>query len=404
MAVQLAGVAEGGDVLHVQAVRRGHARTDHVALVELDLGGAGDVLLGHVHKRAHGLAQRGVPQAVVDQLGELGRHLILVVRGVAVDGDLLEVAVRRIQQRSARGLVHAAALHADQTVLHHVRDAHAVAAGNLIALGQQGDGIHLFAVDGDRHALLKVDGDVFRRIRRILRIHAQTEQVARRLVGRVLQLAALMAQVPDVAIHGVRAVLLDRNRDAAGLGVLDLLLAGLELPLAPRGDDRHLRRERLDAQLEADLIVALAGAAVTDRVAVFLLRDLDEALGDQRAGEGGAQQVLVLIDGAGLQGRPDEVLDEFLAQILDVELLRAGLLRLLVQRLELVALAHVRSAAHDGAAVVFLEPRDDDGRIQSAGIRKQHTIILLIGHDSCPSSDRRRFCASARICCYELVL
>ena len=213
-----------------------------------------------------------------------------------------------------------------------------------------------------------------------------------------------MAQVPDVAIHGVRAVLLDRNRDAAGLGVLDLLLAGLEFPLAPRGDDRHLRRERLDAQLEADLIVALAGAAVTDRVTVFLLRDLDEALGDQRAGEGGAQQVLVLIDGAGLQGRPDEVLDEFLAQILDVELLRAGLLRLLVQRLELVALAHVRSAAHDSAAVVFLEPRDDDGRIQSAGIRKQHTIILLIGHDSCPSSDRRRFCASARICCYELVL
>ena len=50
------------------------------------------------------------------------------------------------------------------------------------------------------------------------------------------------------------------------LSVGDLLLAGVELPEAPRGDDVHLRSERMDGQLEADLIVALAGAAVADGV------------------------------------------------------------------------------------------------------------------------------------------
>ena len=37
-----------------------------------------------------------------------------------------------------------------------------------------------------------------------------------------------------------------------------------DVPLPPGGDDGHLRGEALDGQLEADLIVALAGAAVGD--------------------------------------------------------------------------------------------------------------------------------------------
>ena len=46
-------------------------------------------------------------------------------------------------------------------------------------------------------------------------------------------------------------------------GVLERLGAG-HLPLADRGDDLQVGRERLEGDVEADLVVALAGAAVGD--------------------------------------------------------------------------------------------------------------------------------------------
>ena len=63
-----------------------------------------------------------------------------------------------------------------------------------------------------------------------------------------------------------------------------------------------------------------------------------------------------------------------------------------MQRRKLFALPHVSRAANHGAAVVLLEPRDDDGRIQAAGIRQQHTLVsLLIRHDDSLHIPARRF-------------
>jgi hypothetical protein len=45
--------------------------------------------------------------------------------------------------------------------------------------------------------------------------------------------------------------------------------------------------------------------------------DLDLALGDQRPGDRGAEQVLALIDRIGAEHREDEVAHEFLAHVLD---------------------------------------------------------------------------------------
>ena len=59
------------------------------------------------------------------------------------------------------------------------------------------------------------------------------------------------------------------------------LLAEALLP--PRGDDLQLRRERGGGQLEAHLVVALAGGAVGDGIGAFRLGDLDHALGDAAA-------------------------------------------------------------------------------------------------------------------------
>ena len=283
-----------------------------------------------------------------------------------------------VQHGAAGSLIHAAGFHAHQTVLDQINAAHAVAGSNLVGLGQQFDGFHLLAVDGNGHALLKVDGDVLGLVGGIFGGDHGQQQVGRGLVPGILQVSAFMADVPDVAVHGVGAILLHGHRDAAGLGVFDLLLAGLDIPDTPGGDDLHVGVEGLDGQLEANLVIALAGAAVADSRAVFSMGDLHQALGDQGTGKGGTQQVLALVHRAGLQGRPDEVLHKFLAQVGDVQLLRAALGSLLVQGLQLLALAHIARYADHVAVVVFLQPRDDNGRIQTTGVRQQNTHLCHI--------------------------
>jgi hypothetical protein len=79
--------------------------------------------------------------------------------------------------------------------------------------------------------------------------------------------------------------------------------------------------------------------------------DLDQALGDQRTGDGGAQQVLAFVDGIGAEHREDEVADELFAQIVDVDVLRldASLQRLGARRLQLLTLAEVGRKGDDFA-------------------------------------------------------
>ena len=119
----------------------------------------------------------------------------------------------------------------------------------------------------------------------------------------------------------LRRALLEVDGDAVLVGVREQLLARQQVPFAPRRDDADVRLERVRAELEADLVVALAGGAVRDRVGAGLRRDLDEPLGDQRARDRRAEQVLALVDGIGAEHRKHEVADEFLAQVLDVDVL-----------------------------------------------------------------------------------
>ena len=70
--------------------------------------------------------------------------------------------------------------------------------------------------------------------------------------------------------------------DAARVGVLDLLVAREAHPDPHRGDDLEGGVEGMDGDIEADLVVALARAAVGDRVGVLALGDLDQELRDER--------------------------------------------------------------------------------------------------------------------------
>ncbi len=80
-----------------------------------------------------------------------------------------------------------------------------------------------------------------------------------------------------------------------------------------------------------------------DGVGAGLVGDLDQALGDQRTGDGSAQQVLAFVDGVGAEHREDEVAHELFAQVVDEDVLGldAELQGLGAGGLELLALAEV---------------------------------------------------------------
>jgi len=97
-------------------------------------------------------------------------------------------------------------------------------------------------------------------------------------------------------------------------GVGDLLLAA-HLPGAHRGDRPQLRCQGRDRGLDPHLVVALAGAAVGDRVAVAAARVRDCKLRYQRPAERGEERVAVAVDGVGLDRGRQELGGETLAGI-----------------------------------------------------------------------------------------
>ncbi len=138
--------------------------------------------------------------------------------------------------------------------------------------------------------------------------------------------------------------------------------------VAPRSDDLQVGRERGGGQLETDLIVALAGRTVRDGVGFFLLRDLDHALGDERARNGRTQEVLAFVNRAGAEHWKDEVARKLFLQIINVDFGRAGLDGFGFKAVEFLLLPDVGAEADHFGIIFFLDPGHQDGSIEAAGI------------------------------------
>ena len=117
-----------------------------------------------------------------------------------------------------------------------------------------------------------------------------------------------------------------------------------------------------------------------DGVGPFDLGDLHLPLGDQRPGDGGAEQVVPLVDGVGAEHREDEVADELLAQVVDVDLVGAGGNGLVADRVQFVPLPEVGGEGDHLAAVLVLQPLEDDGGVQPAGIGEDDLFHFFLGH------------------------
>jgi hypothetical protein len=122
---------------------------------------------------------------------------------------------------------------------------------------------------------------------------------------------------------------------------------------------------------------------VRDRVGALAARDVDLRLGDQRPGDRGAEQVDVLVDGAGAQHREDEVAHELLAQVLDVDRRGPALLRLGACRLEFLALAEIGAEGDDRHLVALDQPGQDDRGVEAAGVR-QYDFLRGLFHGLLP--------------------
>ena len=151
---------------------------------------------------------------------------------------------------------------------------------------------------------------------------------------------------------------------------LQKLFAALECPFAPGGDDLDARLQRVIAKLETDLIVALARRAVADGVGADLFRDFDLLFGDERAGDRRAEQVDAFINSVGAEHRENVVADEFLAQVLDENVLGldAEHQSFVARRLKFLALAEIGGERHDFGVIGFLQPFQNDRRIEAARI------------------------------------
>ena len=118
-----------------------------------------------------------------------------------------------------------------------------------------------------------------------------------------------------------------------------------------------------------------------DRVGTDLLGDLDLLLGDQRPGDRGAEQILALIERIGAKHGKHIIAHEFFAQILDEDIL--GLdseqQRLVARGRQLLALAEIGREGDDLAAIGYLQPLENDGRIEAARIGEHHLLDIALG-------------------------
>ena len=152
-----------------------------------------------------------------------------------------------------------------------------------------------------------------------------------------------------------------------GERVLDLLVARPD-PVAQRCDHVQPGVVRLERELEAELVVALAGAAVDDRLGAELDRELGDRLGDHRPRERRDERILALVERVRLDRASALLLRERRLPVDEHDVVRTGRAAALDRLLEVELLADVDEHGDDlvEAVPVLLQPADDAARVEPA--------------------------------------
>ena len=280
----------------------------------------------------------------------------------------------RDQQRAARSFVASARLDSDKTVLDQIDASNRIARANFIQQFHQRHRIHFHPVHRNRNALREADAHLLFLVRRFLRRARNLPGRRQRRVSGILQFAAFVADVPQIPVAAVNLLAARRHWNPMLLGVIEAIFARLQRPLPPRRNDLQLRSQRLVRQFKPHLIVALARASMSDGRRTFAQRHFHLMLRNHRTRQRSSQQILVLVNRPGLQSREYVASQELFAQIFDNHFAGAGRISLLDDGFDVVPLAHIADHGDDVIGIVFLQPWNDDGSVESTGISKNNFL------------------------------
>ena len=257
--------------------------------------------------------------------------------------------MRKVEDRATRGLIDTAALHADKAVLHHVDATDPVTAADFIERLHHSQRIEGLAVHRDAVAAHELKGHDLRLVRSLLRACGELEHPAilgsKGIEPRILQNPALVADMKEISVHRVGFLGTGLHRDLVTAAVVDHLGAAgkflAETLLPPRGDHLEIGRERGSGEFETDLVIPLSGRAVGNGIGSLGIGDLHHALGDQRTGNAGSEEILPLVKRTRLHHREDEIPGKLRLKVVDMALRGAGPKGLRLEPLELLLLADV---------------------------------------------------------------
>ena len=176
--------------------------------------------------------------------------------------------MRLVQHRPGRRLVDAARFQPNHAILDQHRLTDAVPPRDRVEPRDQLDAVQSLIVQADRNAAFEFDRHVFGGIGRRRHRARQYVTIVGGLLGGIFDFAALMRHVPDIGVARIDFLRRSLDRHVVGLGIIERGFAAVELELRvlPRRDNFQVRRQRHVSQFESDLIVALAGGAVSHRI------------------------------------------------------------------------------------------------------------------------------------------
>ena len=305
------------------------------------------------------------------------------MRYVFIQAKRFKIRMCRIENFPTGRFIYAATLHADKSVFHNVQKPDTVLAAYLVERKNNLFRTHLFIVQGNRTTLFKFERDIRRFVGRLQGRYPHFQEAflfILRLVARVFQIQALVAQMPKVLILGIIRFTVNLQRHVVRFRVIDFFFTRFDRPFSPRRDNRHIRRKRLDRKLETHLIVALTRATVADRVRSFLFRNLHDPLCDHGTRKRRAEQIFFIFRPRH-HGGHDVIINEFVREIFHVKFGSARLDRLFFQAVQLVRLSNVSAHRNHFAVVIILfQPRDNNRSIQPSRIRKHYLFNIFLFH------------------------
>ncbi len=176
----------------------------------------------------------------------------------------------------------------------------------------------------------------------------------------------------EIPIHGVRFLGRGLHGNIPLLAVLNHLCSTGEIRpeslIPPRSDDFNLRRKSRRGQFESNLIIPFARGSVSNGLGFFFSGNLHHPLGDQGSCDRGAQEILALVNCPSPHHREDKIPGKLLLQVVDIDFGGSGLLCLGVQPPQFLFLTDVGAESDHLRLVVFLEPGEQHGGVETSGI------------------------------------